>query len=147
MAKDTEERVIAYSLLIVAGVTVVGWFAWIVTSARAAGILPLVIVGSIALTLLSVPASVVGIFLIERLDRDWTMVARTIALAIVTGVFAATLYVFLWGPEIPLLLTGTVITLVSIWVFVPLAVGALAATAGRVSMIGVLLAWRAPEPG
>lgn len=141
MGRDTEERVIAYSLLIVAGVTVVGWFAWIVTAARPGGILSLLIAGSMGLTLVSVPTSVIGIFLLERSERDWTLFARSIAIALVTGVFAATVYVFLWGPEAPLLILGTIVALLSIWAIVPLAIGAISAVADRVSMIGVLLAW------
>lgn len=141
MGRDTEERIIAYSLSIVAGVTAVGWFAWIVTAARPPGILSLLIAGSIVFTLLSVPSAVVGIFLLDRTDRDWTLLARSVAIALVTGVFAATLYVLLWGVELPILLTGTVVALVSIWVVVPLAIGAISAVGGSVSMIGVLLAW------
>lgn len=141
MSRDTEQRIIAYSLLVVAGVTAVGWFAWIVTSARPAGALSLVVAGSVILTLLSVPSAVTAIALLERFDRDWTLLARSVAIALVTGVFAATVYVLLWGADPLLLLAGTAVALLSIWAFVPLAIGAIAAATGRVSMIGVLLAW------
>lgn len=141
MARDTEQRIIAHSLLIVAAVTAVGWFAWIVTAARPGGVLPLVIAGSVVVTLLSVPASVVGIVLLDRTDRDWTTLSRSIALALVTGVFGATIYGFLWGVEFPLLVMGALVTLLSVWALVPLGIGAIGAATGRVSMIGVLLAW------
>lgn len=141
MGRDTEQRIIAYSLLVVAGVTAVGWFAWIVTAARPAGVLSLLIAGSIILTLLSVPTAVAGILLLDRADRDWTTVARSIALALITGVFGATIYGFLWGVEFPLLVLAAIAALLSVWALVPLSIGALGAVGGRVSMIGVLLAW------
>lgn len=141
VGRDTEQRIIAYSLLIVAAVTVVGWFAWIVTAARPQGILPLVIAGAVAVTLVSVPTSVVGIFLLDRTDRDWTLLGRSIAIALITGVFAATVYGFLWGIEFPLLVLGALVTLLSVFAFVPLGIGAISAAGDRVSMIGVLLAW------
>lgn len=141
VGRDTEERVIAYSLVIVASVAAIGWFTWIVTAARPADLLALVVAGSVVVTLCSVPTSVLGIFLLDRSTRDWAMAARSIAIVLVAGVFGATFYAFLWGVDAALLVTGTVVAVVSVWALVPLAVGALSAASGRTSMIGVLLAW------
>jgi len=141
VGRDTEQRVIAYSLFIVVGVAVLGWFAWIVTATEAGWVLSLVIVGSIVATLLSVPLSVVGIFLFERSSRDWALLARTVAIVLVLTVVAATTYTVFWTPSPALLTVGAVAALVSLWAILPLVIGAISAVGDRVSMIGVLLAW------
>ena len=141
MTRDPEQRVIAYSLLIVVAVAVLGWFAWIVTATESGWILSLMIVGSIVTTLLSVPLSVVGIFLFERSGRDWTILARTAAIVLVVPVVAATIYTVFWTPPPALLTVGAVAALVSLWAILPLAIGAISAVGDRVSIIGVLLAW------
>lgn len=141
MSRETEERLIAYVVLVVASVAVVGWSAWVITSARPPNVVSLAILGSILLTLVSVPASVAGVYLVQGGDRSWPSIARLLALAMLAVVFLSTGILVVGGPIDGIVLAGTALSLVAVWVLLPLTIGAISAATDGVSMIGVLVAW------
>lgn len=156
--RDAEQRLIAYVSLLVAGMAVVGWFAWLVTSARPLFALSAFVLGSVSIAVLSIALAPIAVFLGDRRERDWAIHARQVALALVAGTAAATVYLLVWGADPALVAGGTVAALLAFWVVVPLAIGAIATTTGRRSMHSVLIAWPgtnvlalaafvAPEPG
>lgn len=141
MPRETEERIIAYTVLVVASVAVVGWSAWVITSMQPPNAVSLAILGSILLTLVSVPASVAGVYLLQGSERSWPSIARLLALAMLAVVFLATGILVVGGAVDGLALAGLTLSLLSVWVLLPLAIGAISAATDGTSMFGVLIAW------
>lgn len=141
MSRETEERVIAYSVLVVASVAVVGWSAWVITSARPPNVVSLAILGSILVTLVSVPASVAGVYLVQGSDRSWPSIARLLALAMLAVVFLATGIILVGGPVDAIVIAGLTLSLIAVWILLPLSIGAISAATDGVSTVGVLIAW------
>lgn len=141
--RDEEQRLVAYVALLVAGMAVVGWFAWLVATAQPGVAVLLFLLGSVAIAVLSIVLGPVAVLLGDRLDRDWAVHARQASLVLVVGTAAATAYMLIWGADAPLVVVGTGFALLAFWVVVPLSIGAIATTTGRRSMHGVLIAWPA----
>lgn len=156
--RDEEQRLVAYVALLVAGMAVVGWFAWLVVSTEPLFAVVNFVLGSVVLVLLSIVLGPLAALFGDRRDRDWAVHARQLSLVLVAGTAAATAYMLLFGADALLVIAGTGVTVVAFWVVVPLAIGAIVTTTGRRSMHSVLIAWPAtnvlalaayvaPEPG
>lgn len=140
MARDAEQRLIAYVTLLVVAIAAGGWAAWVLAVAGSPAAVSRGLLGALGVVVLSISAGPVAVAVRGRIERDWAVTARKVTLFVVLALVVGS-GIFVLARPAAAVPVATVTGLVAVWVLVPLAIGSLSATTGGTSMLSVLLAW------
>lgn len=147
MPRDPEERLIAFVMLVVAGLAAVAWYAWVFAGSQSPDALELFVLGSVALTIVSISAGPIAFLVNDRRSRagtegrDPAMIARQVTLLLVVGTVLGTVAMLIGGPSDALVTIGTALGLLAFWVVLPLSIAAVSSTTGGTSLLSAVVAW------